>query len=341
MTKMKTLLPIAMASAAVIALAANAQAAPPKSAPDFSLIGYASTAGGTTGGAGGITNSVSTREEFLAAIKASDPRVILVTGPIALGQSRAEIRSHKTIIGVGTNSGFIGGVSIKGASNIVLRNLHFPMPGSAAKDDGLTTSRAHHIWVDHCNFGDCTDGQFDITHGSDFITISWCKFSYTDRSNTHRLSMLIGNRDDTSAEDKGKLNVTLHHNWFGTLVNSRMPRVRYGQVHVFNDYYNDEGTDSLYCIGLGCSAHVLLESSCFEGAKTPWRTQPSSESAGCVPGVIQWNDDNVFEACKVPTELPNSTVFKPSYTYKLDAGKDVKEVVIKNAGVGQGPFASK
>ena len=54
---------------------------------------------------------------------------------------------------MGTNAGFIGGVSITEASNIILRNLHFPMAGSTAKGDGLNTTRAHHLWIDHCTFG--------------------------------------------------------------------------------------------------------------------------------------------------------------------------------------------
>jgi pectate lyase len=327
------------------ALVASAPTAPAQNtkssanaAPDFSLIGYATMGRGTTGGAGGVTNTVSTAAEFLAAIQDDEPRTILVSGPIDLGQSGAKINSNKTILGVGTNAGFIGNVSIVDASNIILRNLHFPLPGSVAQGDGLNTTRAHHLWVDHCNFGDCTDGQFDITHGSDFITISWCKFSYTDPANRHRLSMLIGNRDDTGATDRGKLNVTLHHNWYGNLVNQRMPRARYGNIHIFNAYYN--ATGDKYCIGLGCTAQVLLESTYFDGVTTPWRNQNFSDP-GCVPGVIQWNDDNVFVNSKMPTNVPNSTVFTPPYAYKLDAGKDVKDIVRNNAGVGQGPFAPK
>jgi len=327
---------LALAGLVALSPLASAQSSSQSTAPDFSLIGFATMQGGTTGGAGGPTNTVSTAEEFLAVIKDTEPRTILVSGPIDLAGKGAQINSHKTIIGVGTNAGFIGNVSITDASNIILRNLHFPMPSAVVRGDGLNTTRAHHLWIDHCSFGHCRDGQFDITQGSDYITVSWCKFFYTDPAIGHRNSMLIGNRDDTSALDSGKLKVTLHHNWWSTLADQRMPRVRYGDVHIFNNYYNAPGNS--YCIGLGCTAHVRLESSSFEGVKSPWRYQGFSDP-GCVKGVIQWNNDNVFENATLPTDVPNSTVFTPPYAYKLDAGKDVKTIVTKNAGAGRGPFA--
>lgn len=327
-----------LAPLALAVLSVRAQENKPSAAPDFSLIGFAAMAGGTTGGTGGATNTVATAAEFLAAIKDDAPRTVLVSGPIDLGATGARIKSNKTILGVGTNAGFLGNVSIVDASNVILRNLHFPMPGSVAKGDGLNTTRAHHLWIDHCSFAHSSDGQFDITQGSDYITVSWCKFFYTDPAIGHRNSMLIGNRDDAGAVDTGKLKVTLHHNWWSALADQRMPRVRFGEVHIFNTYYNAPGNS--YCIGLGCTAHVRLESSFFEGVKSPWRYQGFSDS-GCVKGLIQWNDDNVFVNAALPTEVPNSTVFTPPYSYKLDAGKNVKDIVMKHAGVGQGPFAVK
>lgn len=307
--------------------------------PDFSLVGFATLGGGTTGGAGGLTNTVTTAAAFTAAVGAPGAATILVAGKIELVGDAVRIKSDKTILGVGTNAAVVGTLSIVDAGNIILRNLHLSSPPGVSGRDALNTSRAHHLWVDHCDFGECTDGQFDITHGSDFITVSWCRFTYTNAANSHRLSMLIGNSDRYAAEDTGKLRVTLHHNWLGTLVRERMPRVRFGQVHIFNTYYAAPGNN--YCIGLGRDSQVRLESSSFDAAKRPWRDSTDAKVAGATPGRIAWNADNVFAATEVPDWAPNAEVFQPPYPYRPDVGASVKELVTKHAGAGRGPFAPK
>ena len=54
--------------------------------PDCSLAGYATLGGGTTGGAGGKTNIVSTATEFCAATSTVDPLNILVSGLLTHGR---------------------------------------------------------------------------------------------------------------------------------------------------------------------------------------------------------------------------------------------------------------
>ena len=73
------------------------------------------------------------------------------------------------------------------------------------------------------------DGLVDITNASDRVTVSWNRFLEHDKV------MLIGSSDNAPA-DVGRLRVTLHHNHFDN-VGQRAPRVRYGQVHVYNNYY--------------------------------------------------------------------------------------------------------
>jgi pectate lyase len=62
----------------------------------------------------------------------------------------------------------------------------------------------------------------------------------------HRFSNLVGHSDNNASEDAGRLHVTFHHNWWGQLVHERMPRVRFGRVHVYNNFYNSPGNN--YCI---------------------------------------------------------------------------------------------
>ena len=100
------------------------------------------------------------------------------------------------------------------------------------------TSDAQHVWFDHCDISDGTDGNLDITNGSDFVTISWTKFHYTPRTDPsgndstgaegHRFSNLIGSADNVPG-DVGHLNITWHHDWWADNVNQRMPRSRPGR----------------------------------------------------------------------------------------------------------------
>lgn len=67
------------------------------------------------------------------------------------------------------------------------------------------------------------------TNASDRVTVS------SNRFRNHDKTMLIGS-SDTATADVGRLRVTLHHNLFEN-IGQRAPRVRYGQLHVYNNYY--------------------------------------------------------------------------------------------------------
>ncbi|GIE98730.1 pectate lyase family protein [Paractinoplanes rishiriensis] len=72
------------------------------------------------------------------------------------------------------------------------------------------------VWIDHNDFSNGGDGLLDITHGSDFITVSWNRF------HNHDKTLLLGHADDNSAEDNGHLRVTYVHNYFdGTTSGTR------------------------------------------------------------------------------------------------------------------------
>jgi pectate lyase len=259
---------------------------------------------------------------------------ILVAGTLDLAGSTVNIRSQKTIIGLGTNATIIGHLALNGPgiSNVIIRNLTLMNP--KAGEDALTIQdNVNHVWVDHCHFAEAGDGELDIVHGSDYITVSWCKFSYTNSANNHRFSSLVGHSDANGAEDTGHLKITYHHNWWSAMVLERMPRVRFGQVHLFDNYYNSSGNN--YCIGVGCSSQILVESCSFDGVSKPWKNY----SEDCAQGLIHWNDDNVLANATLPTWATNSTVFTPPYPYTLDAGRDVRAIVTKDCGVGKGPFA--
>jgi len=74
----------------------------------------------------------------------------------------------------------------------------------------------------------------------------------------HDKSMLIGSTN-TPGVDVGKLRVTLHHNRFADL-GQRMPRVRFGQVDVYNNLYRATDNDTfIYALGVGVQSAIYAE----------------------------------------------------------------------------------
>lgn len=197
------------------------------------------------------------------------------------------VPSDTTLIGVEVDAGIVnGGLVLDGVHNVVLRHLHFSDahdhfpawdPGDNrqgewnAQYDNLQLRDARQVWIDHCRFDDGArpdaagpriferplmrhDGLVDITHRSDFVTLSWNVFDGHDKV------MLIGG-SDRHRDDEGRLRVTLQHNLWQR-VRERTPRVRFGRVHVLNNLFvgEVEGPQALnYSIGLGLGARIVSE----------------------------------------------------------------------------------
>lgn len=289
--------------------------------------GWASQGGGTTGGAGGSTVTVSTLAAFQSAVTGTTPRIINVSGTINLGSSDFDMGSNKTIIGVGAGSGFTGDLRAKNQTNIILQNLKFTNPSGVGDGDGLTFQFTTRFLVTHCTFTQTGDGAFDMTHACDYGTVSWCKFQYTSDTG-HNFVNLIGHSDNNSAEDTGHLRITMHHNWYSTLCKERMPRVRFGRVHVYNNYYGAAGSN--YCIGVGNDCQILSQNCYFDGQAMAWKNY----SASGHQGLIRFSG-HVYVNCSQPTWAPNSTVFTPPYSVTLDAASNVKSIVT-NSSSGAG-----
>jgi pectate lyase len=212
----------------------------------------------------------------------------------AAQQARVRIRipANTTIVGVGRDATVRGAwFDIRPAStsgntpmNVIIRNLSFedtydcfpqwaPTDGSTGNwnslYDTLSVRNATHVWIDHNSFADVAtasdtlpvhfgrlyevhDGLLDVTNESDLVTISWNRFSNHDKT------MLVGSSDGATA-DRGKLRLTLHHNLFENL-GQRVPRVRFGQVHLYNNHYK---VDDAAASGYGYSWGVGIESQIF------------------------------------------------------------------------------
>lgn len=300
---------IPLALAITLAFSAASPGTPTAAAPD----GYASQNGGTIGGGSATPVTVATAGAFKSAAENDEPAVIIVKGKLKVGSVR--VGSNKTILGADDSSGLHGGrVGVRG-KNYIFQNLII----GPSDSDAMELSGAKNVFIHKCEFVDGADGSLDIVRESDFVTVSWCKFYYVDQK-THRNTLMIGNRDDRKS-DAGKLHVTIHHCWFAEKCNSRQPRVRYGLVHLYNNYYSNTG--NAYCVGIGVHSRIRLENTHFDGIKKPWNDMGGMKG----DGKLGWSDVK-FEKCDQPTFAPNSfPVFKPSYPFSLDKTDDVKRLV--------------
>ena len=124
--------------------------------------------------------------------------------------------------------------------NIIIRNISFIGPGSLdlSGQDGFCLLGCHNVWIDHCHFQDGQDGNLDLvksdTRNTTNVTVSWCTFSYGDRSYNHRFNTLI------SVDDAEKVFITLANcHWAGGIY-YRTP-LGSGRVHIVNCLYDAPG----------------------------------------------------------------------------------------------------
>ncbi|MFE2754698.1 polysaccharide lyase family 1 protein [Actinosynnema sp. NPDC059335] len=306
---------ISRALVAATALAASVVMAPTADAAHFNLEGWGTQCGGTTGGAGGGTVTVSDATAFANAAKSTTTQTIRVSGTITLS-SMTKVASNKTIIGIGTGSTIAGhGLNVANASNVIIRNLNF----RDWADDAINVQYSTRVWIDHNSLRNGYDGAIDIKRASDCVTVSWNKIS------SHDKTMLLGHDDGNGGEDRGKLRVSYHHNWFdGT--NQRHPRVRFGNpVHVYNNYY---GGVTSYGVASTMEAGVLVECNYFENTRDPFHRGEGSSPAG---SLVARNNHMVGSG----SGDQGGSVKSIPYSYVLDSCSGVKSVVQSGAGVGK------
>ncbi|MBC8071689.1 MAG: pectate lyase [Deltaproteobacteria bacterium] len=289
-------------------------------------LGWASENGGTSGGAGGPTTMVDDAAELLALAAAEGPQIIVVTGEITLDETLF-IASDKTIEGAPGGATIHGTLQIDGSArapvaNVIVRNLF--IEGSQGPDeDTFTMQFARNVWVDHCDIADGADGNLDITHGSSFVTVSWTRFHYTDAAPAaeHRFCNLIGHSDDNADEDEEALDVTMHHDWWSDGVVERMPRVRFGRVHVLNNLFDSPDTN--YAVRAGVGAEVLVEANYFDATPNPHEIFDAGAEIVAI--------DNTYAGTSGAQDQ-DGDAFEPPYDYVADAADDVPQRVEACAG---------
>lgn len=250
-------------------------------------VGWATQNGGVTGGGNATPVVVDSYSEFKDAVTDEDVKVVHVSGTITFpsnGRISFQDQSGKTIFGlpgsklVSTDQSSSGSgiFNAKRLDNVIFQNLVFEGPGAYDTDgnDNMTIDDSRNIWVDHCEFRDGTDGNLDIKNKSDFISVTWTTFKYlkapvaggSGGSDDHRYSNLFGSSKSATG-DRGKLRITMQYCHWGEGVVERMPRVRYGKIHMVNNLFDSD--ESKYCVRMGYEADVRLEGNVFENQPKP------------------------------------------------------------------------
>ena len=207
--------------------------------------------GTVTGGGNATPTLVSTASALTTALSASGSAVIIITQNIEMPYTSVKV-TNKTILALpgvklysneqtASTSGILYFKS--GSNNVIMRNLTFEGPGAYDCDgrDNLCFDGATNIWVDHCDFQDGCDGNFDNKGNTDNITISWCRFHYlkapkaggSGGSDDHRFTNLIGSSSSAKPSD-GAYTMTWAYCWWDEGCRERMPRVRNADLHMLN-----------------------------------------------------------------------------------------------------------
>jgi pectate lyase len=245
--------------------------------------------------------------------------------------------ANKTIIGCGGH--LVGNIMMENSSNIIIQNLTISSASPDNKIDLITIdNQSHHVWLDHLELADGGDGNLDMVHGSDYITVSFTKFIYNQLPaggnvrdsdpGAHQFACLIGHDDKNAAEDTGHLKITIHHSFWADNIMERMPRIRYGQVHLLNNLYAASGGyTTTYAVRVGVNANVRSEHNVFKGINNPFDFEFSNPEAK-VESI-----GDVFTNCTGTMDVTGKgPAFKPPYDYTADPVDSLEAKIRAGAG---------
>lgn len=325
--------------------------------------------------------TVATPAQLRAALarKGKDARIVAVQGVIDMSEGRpysgtadqakrGEVRlpDNTTLVGIGADAGFVNAhIMVERVANVVIRNLNLrnpcdvapvwdPQDGASgnwnAQFDGISIVGATHVWVDHNSFTDapftddqqavengkhrqCHDGALDIRDGADFVTVSYNRFSQ------HQKNMLIG-AGDQAPHDSGHLRVTLSNNLFEHIA-SRAPRVRFGQVHLFNNYHVGDRRHPVYKyeygVGVAKQARIVSQANVFEiaGARNCLDVIKAFPGAAADAGVFTDSGSLLNGATLAPCGQAGSPAWSVPYPFTPRPAEGVPAHVLANAGAGR------
>lgn len=331
----------------VLVLALCALFLVPAKAVDYCASSSWGYGAGATGGGNATPTLVSTVSQLRTAIGGKKPKdkVVIITQNLTftsmLTMQDAQNITIMALPGVklisaqqdATTSGIL---FIKRSSNIILRNLTFEGPGAYDCDgnDNLCFENVTKAWVDHCDFQDGCDGNFDNKGTTDNITVSWCRFRYLKAPRAggsggaadHRFTNLLGSSSSDKPTD-GTYNMTWAYCWWDEGCKERMLRCRNASLHFLNCYWNSSVAN--YYIGPE-NADCYIEGCTFEGA--PKTAKIFYQNYGGKNGAKFINST----ATKgLPSNVTSRTVVTPTYSYTALSAAEAKTMVT-NSDCGAG-----
>jgi pectate lyase len=305
--------------------------------------GFASIDGGTTGGAGGDSTTVSNGEELAAVLKAkrkdTTPLIIYIEGTLTPDNSgdakQFDVKDMEnvSIIGVGSDALLDGiGINIVRANNVIVRNLTIRYNRIGQKDGISIQGNSHHIWIDHNEIYNSLDVDKDyydeLVSGKDEIDNITISYNYLHDS---WKTSLWGSSDSNSYERRVTF---LGNHWQNA--NSRMPLFRFGQGHVANNYYENVISTG---INSRMGARLRIDGNHFENANNPIvsfysETHGYWDTADNIFENVTW-EENTSSGIIAGPDVGSTVSYKPPYSYSLVPAEDVKQHVLNNAGVGK------
>jgi pectate lyase len=351
--RLGTALATATVVIAGVALSMNHASAQPSGAT-----GYATQNGGTTGGAGGQVVRATTGTQINQALcnraSTSTPIIIQVEGTINhgntadvsgdscdVGSTLIDLKevSNVTIVGVGSGATFDQiGIHIRSSSNIILQNLtikNVKKSGSPTSNGGDAIgmeSGVRNVWADHLTLeasggeAEGYDGLFDMKADTKYVTLSYSIMRNSERGG------LVG----SSETDVSNSFITYHHNLYQNL-NSRVPLLRGGTAHVYNNHYVgivESGINSR------AGGKAKVDNNYFEDSKDVLGTFYTSErgtwqTSGNILDNVTWSAQGTDNYPAGPS-MPSTTTISVPYSYALDQASCVPSVVAATAGANKG-----
>ncbi len=210
---------------------------------------------------------------------------------------------HITVEGIGRDATIYGfGFLCRNTRSLEFRNFAI----MRCMDDGISVDTDNsHLWMHHLDLyygkqgsGDKAkgDGAIDIKGNSQYVTMAYCHFWDTGKSNLYGMK-----------SESGPNYLSYHHNWFDHS-DSRHPRIRTMSVHVFNNYYDG---NAKYGVGVTTGACCFAENNYFRHAHDPLLSSLQGTDAKG-DGTFSGEDGGIIKAYgNVYAETAGSSYYVP------------------------------